>query len=353
MRYFHRRLGRRAESGARALGAIALASACVIAPLATVLVAPSASLAATATSITLSTGPASVKTTNGDAWSMGVGWVGSGSPTGDAFLSVGIIRTVTAGGTGAEIHEWEFDVTDPTLAFDTTTEKGTLDSGTQASPVGTVDLTLAATASRKGTCSSGSETIYTVTVKGESEIVTGFKLGGTVGSKTLTFTGTSTLTESFSCVVASFPCSPALVWGSSTTPTVLASGISEVISGKTYDFIEVGHKTALSSPKQASRDDVALLHGPAGSYDKTTKVLTISSSSAGIVTGSATMSGGTYKSVSVSCVSGGKTIKGTLTDVENPKYASPAGKELTGHTVLSGNLVAPASSTNGNIEMFS
>jgi hypothetical protein len=349
MRHFHEQSTRKA-GGRRAIGAVALVAACVVGPITTVLVAPSASLAATPTAVTLNSGGASVKTSNGDTWSMGIGWVGSTLASGSAYMSVGIIRTVTAGGSGAEIHEWEFTVKDTTLAFNTTTRKGTLNTGTEASPVGTVDLSITGTASKKGTCISGSETIYTVTLKGESEIVTGFKLGGTVGGKTLTFTGTSTLTEDFSCTTA-VPCSSALDWGSGSKGTV-AGGIQEVISGKTYDYLSVAKSTTLSSPKSAKRDDVAFLEASAGSYNSKTKTVTVSASTAGIVTGSATLTGGKRTSIPETCTSGGKTVKGTLTIDSGATFKSPAGKALTGHTVLTGNLVAPSSTTTGEYIIF-
>ena len=72
-------------------------------------------------------------------------------------------------------------------------------------------------------------------------------------------------------------------------------------------------------------------------------MLSVSTTSSGIVTGSATLSGGKPKTVSYPCSYGGKSYTLTETDDMTANYASPAGEAITGHTSLTGNLAAPSS----------
>jgi hypothetical protein len=78
----------------------------------------------------------------------------------------------------------------------------------------------------------------------------------------------------------------------------------------------------------------------------------VSSSSAGIVTGSATVSGGAPRTVTETCVFDKKSYKLSSTRNSTPAtYTSAAGKELVGHTLLGGNLTVTTHSTAAGFDV--
>jgi hypothetical protein len=280
-----------------------------------VVAAPGVSSAATTPTLSLG-GGASVKTSNGVGWSLFVGWDQAIADT-TPSVTVGLQRADTTGGTGYEEHLWTFPVTTTTLVFNTKAETATLDTGTQTKPVATIDLAFSATAATKGTCTSGSETIYKGTLSGDLSLVTGLTGGGTVGSKTLSFTlGTPELTVDSDCLapVAS-ACVTSSFFFSGNAPTISpsAEGLNETVSGKAENIVDVGRDTALKSPKNAYRTDLAAQDTSPATYDATTKVYSVTTSTSGLVTGSATLSGGKLKTVTSKCSFAGK--KYTLTDI--------------------------------------
>jgi hypothetical protein len=298
--------------------------------------------AATAT-VTLGNDGAAVKTSNGQSWTLIVG----DSSTADT-LTIGIVRTVTAGGSGAEEHIWFFDSPASSLAFNKTTGDGTVTGGSTTSPLATVGLTFTATSHKAASCSSGSETIYTGTLSGEAKLVTGLTGGGTVGGSSLTFTAKGSSPEVLvdsGCVPPEDGCTAATLFISGATgATTEAAGFAGTESGKKFNFVSVTRKVTLTSPKGAYRIDTALdLATSAPSWNPKTDVLSVSTTSSGIVTGSATLSGGKPKTVSYPCSYGGKSYTLTETDDMTANYASPAGEAITGHTSLTGNLAAPSS----------
>ena len=98
----------------------------------------SAPLATTA-SVTVA-GTTTVKTANGQSWTLSVG--DSNSAGG---LIIAIERTVSAGGTGAEEHLWQFKSKASSLTFSKTTGDGTIKGGLSTGKVATVSLTLKST----------------------------------------------------------------------------------------------------------------------------------------------------------------------------------------------------------------
>jgi len=311
--------------------------------------APAISLAATPT---MSLGGAATSVTaNSLTWMLLVSWnqiVSGETPT----LVVGLQRTDTTGGTGEEGHYWYFDVTTSTLTFSAKTGTGTLNAGTQASPAATVKLSFKSTSNKKGTCTSGSETIYSGTLSGAVSLaLTGLTGGGTAGGTNLKFTmGTPQLTVDSACVPpVPSECAAALAFssGNSAVTSPVAVGLSEKPSGKAIDFVGVERQTLFSSPKNAVRDDVADQEGAPAKYDSTTKVLSVTTSTSGLVTGSAKLSGGTPKTATTTCTVSKQKYKLRATSDQNAKYASPAGKSISAKTSLSGTLTAPASATTG------
>ena len=291
---------------------------------------------ATTASVTVA-GSTTVKTSNGQSWTLSV--ADSNNASG---LAIGLTRTVSTGGKGAEEHVWGFKSKASSLTFSKTSGDGTIKGGSSTGKVATVSLTFKSTSHKAGTCSSGSETIYTGTLSGEAKLITGLTGGGTVGGKSVTLKGEATVDSD--CVVNTNDCIASTLFdsGASGGP-IQAVGLSEPTAGKTFDFVSVLRELALTSPKGATRSDIALVQAPLATWNPKTGVLSVTSTSAGIVTGSATLSGGTSKTSSFPCTYAGK--KYTIKNTENftAKYASPAGKAITGHTSLGGALVAPSS----------
>jgi hypothetical protein len=291
---------------------------------------------ATTASVTVA-GSTTVKTSNGQSWTLSV--ADSNNASG---LAIGLTRTVSTGGKGAEEHVWGFKSKASSLTFSKTSGDGTIKGGSSTGKVATISLTLTSTSHKAGTCTSGSETIYTGTLSGEAELVTGLSGGGTVGGKSVKLTASATVDSD--CVTNTNDCLDSTLFDSGTSAgPIQAVGLSEPTAGKTFDFVSVLQELNLSSPKGATRSDIALVQAPLATWNSKTGVLSVTSTSAGIVTGSATLSGGKTMTSSTPCTYAGKSY--TVKDTENftATYASPAGQAITGHTSLGGKLVAPSS----------
>jgi hypothetical protein len=316
-------------SGAAALTAVpALASSA----------APAASTLA-ASVLTLNNDGASVKTSNGQSWFLSV----SDTSIPDT-MTAGIVRPVTAGGTGTEQHVWYFDTLASALTFDKSTGVGTLKGGSATSPVGAFDLTFKATSHAAADCSSGSETIYTGTLSGEAEIVTGLTGGGTVGGKSVTFNAKGSsphvLVDS-ACVPVVNECLPEISFSSAVNGAKPeAAGVDGTEEGIKTVAVAVASKTTLTSPKGSYRIDDAEVDTSPPIWNAKTGVLSVTTTSAGIVTGSATVSGGTVKNSTFPCSYKGVVYTMHLSSDTTANYTSPAGKDITAHTSLTGNLVA-------------
>jgi hypothetical protein len=300
--------------------------------------------------LTLNNAAAPVKTANGQSWGMSV----ADTDLTDT-LTAGLFRTVTAGGTGSEEHEWTFDVPTSALTFDTSTGVGTLKGGSATSPVATIDLNFKATSHKAATCTSGSETVYTGTLSGEAKLVTSLTGGGTVGGASVTFnfkeSAPHMLVDS-GCVAPLDECLAETSFSSSTTGTKPeAGGLEGTEDGTKVDFVLVARKKTLSSPKGAFRTDDAEIDTSPPSWNAKTGVLSVTTSSAGIVTGSATLSGGTVKTTTFPCTFGGKSYTMHVTQNTTANYSSPAGKAITAHTSLTGKLAAAAAKGTGLIDI--
>ena len=216
-----------------------------------------------------------------------------------------------------------------TFTFNSSTEVGTLNATSATTPLATVDLSFKGTSKKAATCTSGSEEIYSGTLSGKIALVTGLTGGGTVGSTTKTTTfnlGTPEVKSNLSCIPDGV-------------------GINGEEEGVSFDYVGVDRGVTISKPAGTTREDGASIEKGAMSYNKTTKVFSIGSSSAGTVTGSATLTGGTVKTITTSCTAGGKKVTLTETFDSSAKYTSPSGKSLTAHTSLTGTLTVPSATT--------
>lgn len=307
--------------------------------------AAGAAVPATTAASTLSLVAAStVKTSNGQSWDLAVSWV-EVSASFPASVYVQIERTVTSPDAGYEAHSWSIPVKTNSLTFSSSTGKGSLNPGSETSPLASIDLAFDASSHQAVSCSSGSATRYTGTLTGKLTLVTGLSGGGTIGSSAMKFVANSPEVEVDSgCVPkpTAQPCAAGTDFdaiGASSAPGVVAISSG---TGST-EQIAVVRQTDLSAPSGAVRSDQAgLTKAPAPTYSASTKKVSVTTSSSGIVTGSATLSGGKQSTSKSTCKSGGVTY--TLTDLSDPSatYASPSGKALAAHTSLTGVFSAPA-----------
>jgi hypothetical protein len=339
------------KAGWTAFAALLPIGLLVAAPLAAGAVLPSERPAATPTVYVVTAAPVPVKTANGDDFQMQVSLVDEGITGEPDYLFVTLGRKVTAGGSGTELHEWQIPVTASAFSFNAGTKKGTVNTGAEADPIAVVDLSITGGAATKGTCKTGTQTYYAATLKGEVELTTGLKAGGTVGGKTLTI-GSSRVSVDAGCTnPPSNPCGAGIGWESDVIEPYIGLGGTLAISGHSYDFMAVTDYNALSAPKGSIRIDEAELNGPVASYDSKTHSLTITSSTAGIVTGGGVISGGAFKSSTQACVAGKKASTEPLFTTSKATWTSTDHKPLTAHTALTGNFSAPATSTTADFDI--
>jgi hypothetical protein len=296
--------------------------------------------------VSLSLDGATVKTANGQSWLLTVT-----ADTSTSEIGIELARVVATN--EDELHAWTFPVKASTIKFSTSSGDGTVDSGSETSPTAKVDVTFKATAHSAGACSSGSETIYTGTLTGEAELVTGLTAGGTVGGKSLSFAddgSTPTVVVDNDCLLKSADsCLASIAWGDDggAAPAVTVGGVSGTISGKKADFIEVNQDTDLTSPKGADRNDIAFEYAAPAKWTASTKTLSVTTPTGGIITGSVTLKVGKETTETAPCANGTKNYTETVSFDQNATWTSPAGKAITAHTSLTGNLAAPTSLKTG------
>jgi hypothetical protein len=323
-------------------------TAVTTAPVAAQLISSGVASATTPT-YTFFSGGVTVKTHNNTSWLLSAVYNNDG---GTGSVGVQLTRTVSSGGTGGEDVLWSFDsVSASDFKFTASTGVGSLDTGTALSPeVTSLDLSFKSTKTIKDTCTTGSETTYDGSVKGELVLVTGLTNGGTVGSKTLTF-GSSpspSVKVDSSCVTATNDCTNGFIWVSAATASVEADGgAAGFIRVATKPFVGVVDTAKLSKPADSERLDIAEVAAANPTYDTSTKTVSITSSSAGIITGSATISGGKVTSTSFPCSYAGKKYTGTELIDETGKYESPSGKSITAHMSLLGSVVVANDANQG------
>jgi hypothetical protein len=270
------------------------------------------------TTIELQNAVAKVETENKVSWWLQVTWSNLGA---EPVLQVGLERLISSPSSGFEFHNWTFNVSSSSLTFNDKT--GSLDSGTQANPVASVDLSFKTTSSKAATCTSGKETIYDGKLSGKASLVTGLKNGGTV-SGTYTFNvSTPDIEVDDGCVPpAADECGAELLAGSGNPsgPALFAGSFAEVSS--TEQFVGVSEETDLASPSGANRDDLVALLDESGKIYATYTGTEVKLASTGIVSGSGTVSAGKpEKEPPETCKYDGKTYKDTTVADEPADYA--------------------------------
>lgn len=262
----------------------------------------------------------------GSSWTLSVNYSASGSTN---QLGIVLTRTVTTGGKGFEIHTWTFPATTSSALKKSPTNTWILKT---SNVLANVDLTFTQTGKTAGICASGSETIYTGTLKGSVSFKT--ELGPTVTGTSWTVAGSRpSIVVSSLCRAKVNPCTPLESFVSGTAAPI-GAGSNGTLQGLKLDDVTVATTSNVPQLKGTTRGDVALLSGGTFTFNLTKRVVTVMSSSAGIVTGSATISGGSFSSSSTSCPYAGKTYKQMNAIDSKAHLASRSGQQLEGHTIL-------------------
>jgi hypothetical protein len=254
---------------------------------------------------------------------------------GPAFNSVGFgISTPHLGGT--ESHGWGGHLGAGGLSVSSAAVMK-VSSGSSLSPVASLKLTFSPTSHKmvNADCISGSELVYTGTLKGSVSLATGLK-GLKLSGTHLSFKGTNTLTVLQNCDLA--PCTLSS-WSSSTNApgnAATAGGNSLAYPGRrAFSTAYVVTGVTVSKAKGIFRiDTFEVTDAKAPRFDRSSKSLSVTSS--GLVTGTATLAHGKPGSPiqHKTCKEDGKEYTETGSLYLKARY-QPS-KPFEAHTILSG-----------------
>jgi hypothetical protein len=274
-----------------------------------------------------------------NTWDLQVSLIG-GSGSGPVTIGVSI---ETPHLSGNELHNWSMQMPGADFTVDSSTGAASIDSHSDLSPVATLSLTFKPTSHAKGTCSSGSQTDYSGTLTGSVTLNTGLK-GLKLSDTKASFSTPNTLQQNAACVPP-LACQFA-TWGGpipASPKTPIASGITAGPPSKPVQFADVGRTVTLSAPAGANRQDIAEIGAPAPVFNAKAKSLSVEGGSSGIVTGSAVLSKTTLiASGSEPCTVDGTKYTETFSEYTAASFASPAGQQFEGRTILSGTLKVKA-----------
>ena len=90
--------------------------------------------------------------------------------------------------------------------------------------------------------------------------------------------------------------------------------------------VSVLHQILLNAPSGAYRQDEAVVDTSSPTWNAKTKTMSVTTTSSGIITGSAKLTGGSPKKSSAPCSYAGKKYTVTSTTTETANYTSPAGQ---------------------------
>lgn len=333
-------LGRRRTRQVLAASGLALAGlAASIVPAAASPAAPRAGI----DSFIFTSGPGHL---NGDGhkWSLAISVEALGGGTG--FNVIGFqISTPHLGGT--EYHSWGGQLPAGDLSANPAAVM-TVDSRSSLSPVASLDLTFRPASHKTLTrdCISGNEVVYTGTLKGSVRLNTELK-GLKLSAAHFSFGSHSTLTVSHDCV--SSPCHLTF-WDTISGPpkaAPFASGTSIVLPGRTAVSAGIQRAVAIPGINRLARADLWTIRAKAPTFNKSSKSLSVSSSSSGLVTGAATLAHGKPSGSPIGtsriCYIDGTKYTQTDTQYLNARYE--ASRPFEAHSILNGTVTVPRSGT--------
>ena len=250
-----------------------------------------------------------------------------------------LIQIETPHLSGDEAHDWtfgDFPAKDLTVSA---SGSASASSGSSLSPIASLTLAFKPSSHKVASCSGGGQqTTYSGQLTGSVRLATGLhKL--TLATRKVTFGSPSTLAVSTDFCVPS-ACSFAS-WSASSAktfqpPFALAAGIQVGLPGHLLYFAEVEHLVQLSKSDEILRSDGAIIKTATPEFSKSRRTLSITTSKDGAVTGSAVIGpakAGTPDTFT--CMADGISYRET--DVSyTGRFASPAGRQLEAHTLLTG-----------------
>ncbi len=240
---------------------------------------------------------------------------------------------------GDEAHDWVFGDFPASDLSVSASGGASASSGSSLSPIASLKLAFKPSSHKIASCAGGgSQTTYSGKLTGSVRLATGLhKL--TLAKARVTFGQPSTLAVSTdSCVpsACSFASWDAASVSMLKLPYSLAVGIQVGLPGHLKDFAEIEHLVELSKSRNILRGDGAIIKTAAPGFSKSRKTLSVTTSKNGAVTGTAVIGPAKASAPETfNCTAGRTTYRET--DVTyNGRYASPAGRQLEAHTLLTG-----------------
>ena len=313
--------------------------------------APATADAATAKSQTLSSHAQSVRTSTGKSLKLEVtaAKTTTSGNTSPVDLRISLSTGVPYG--KGETHAWTYSTSRAVFSYSASTGKGTLRTGSEIQPFGSLSLSFTKTGQSTTTCAvSGSVTNVKGKLHGKVDFDTKLSAWGTVNDGTFTFSTPNVISLNNGCNggEGKVPCSVATTWSgpSAVTPSDSAyeSGYAVTVAGTTTSTITGSRTTGLSRPSTASRSDVLTAAAPAPTMNSST--LTVHTKAGSPVSGSATISGGQASTTSQACaLNGHSKTEHFRSYYGGASWSSPHG--ITFNFKAGPDLVTPTSGTGG------
>jgi hypothetical protein len=283
----------------------------------------------------------SVVTADGLTWQLSLTYQQDAS-----MLQITLQRHVSSP-SGVESQYWQVPVPAADFATDGAGQ-AQLDLGHDGGSLLRVDLTFIPASRAPASCGVGSGTTYTGTLSGMFLLTTGLRAGGTVGGNTLHFTsGTPQLTANVGCGPVEHTITPCFRGAEAgvtpDSPDAPEADARTSFSGTSAEVLFVSSEVKLTSPAGAVRSGgVELSAAPVPRYSASTRTLTLSLGSSGLITGGGTWSHGSQHSITAACYSGSKTYTLRAIVDSDATYRADSKHPLTAHTALTGQLHLPA-----------
>jgi hypothetical protein len=280
----------------------------------------------------------------GHKWSLTIGVEALGGGTGINVIGLQI-STPHLGGT--ETHSWGGQLPATDLSTSAAAVM-TLNSRSSLSPVASLNLTFRPTSHQTQTrdCVSGKDVVYTGTLKGSVRLNTGLK-GLKLGAAHFSFGRDSTLTVSHDCV--SSPCHVTF-WDTISGPpgaAPFASGASTIVSGRAAAYAGIQRTVTIPGVNRLGRSDRWTIPAKAPAFSKASKSLSVTSTTVGLITGTATLAhgkpSGSPLGTSRICSINGTKYAQTDTQYLDARYE--ASRTFEAHTILNGIVTVKRSGT--------
>jgi hypothetical protein len=280
----------------------------------------------------------------GHKWSLTLGVEALGGGTGISVFGLQI-STPHLGGT--EYHTWGGQLRADDLSVSPTAFM-TLNSQSSLSPVAALNLTFRPASHKTQTrdCVTGKEVVYSGILKGSVRLNTGLK-GLKLRAAHFSFGSHSLLTVSHDCV--SSPCHLTF-WDTISGPPnakPFAGGTSVFMPGRTAVATSIQRTVTLPGANRIGRSDVWTTRAKAPTFNKSSRSLSVTSTSTGLVTGAATLAHGKRSGSPIGtsriCYINGTKYAQTDTQYLDARYE--ASRPFEAHTILNGTVKVKRSGT--------